>query len=117
MTLGLIIFYYLVAASVDVLDKVLLTARKIRPLSYTFYTVVTGLLLLVIWPWNFEGLGALAISLDVLSGAFFSLVIYVFFKALSQGEVSRVVPFIFALVPVMDMLLAAITGRNALSLK
>ena len=39
---------------------------------------------------------------------------YVFFKALSQGEVSRVVPFVFGLVPVFDILISLVTGRNIL---
>lgn len=111
----LIISYYFIAAIVDVMDKVLITARKLRPLSYTFYTVVTGALLLVIWPWVFESISTSRILLDISSGLIFSLTIYVFFKALSQGEASRVIPFIFALVPLTDILISQITGRNILT--
>lgn len=98
------------------MDKFLITARKLEPVKYTFYTVVTGLIFLVIWPWNYYSLGAHSIFLDLLSGGVFSLAIYVFFKALSRGEVSRVVPFVYGLVPVFDILISAVTGRNILKI-
>lgn len=113
----LIIFYYFIAAAVDIMDKFLLSARKIRPLSYTFFTVVTGLVLLVVWPWNYQAIAGQAVFLDLLSGVLFSLAMYVFFKALSEGEVSRVVPFIFAIVPLTDLLMGLLFGRNVLTVK
>lgn len=114
MTYYLIIFYYLLAAAVDLMDKFLISARKIRPLSYTFYTVVMGALLLVLWPWNYEHITFNAALLDVFSGLVFALCMYVFFRALSEGEASRVIPFVFGIVPVTDLLLGAISGRNSL---
>jgi drug/metabolite transporter (DMT)-like permease len=117
MSYFLIIFYYFISAGVDVIDKFLLSKRKIRPLSYTFFTVVTGLILLVLWPWNFEAISAYDIGLDLLSGVLFTLAIYTFFKALSRGEVSRVVPFIFAIVPLTDILIGLLFGRNLLNIK
>ncbi len=112
----LIIFQYLVQAVVDLLDKFLITVRKIEPVSYTFYTVVTGALLLFAWPWAFHSLPPKFIFLNLFSGAFFALTMYVFFKALSQGEVSRVVPFVFGLVPVFDIAISLLTGHNLLKL-
>lgn len=103
-----IILLYASFAVVDILDKFLLTARKILPASYTFFTVVTGAGLLVIWPWVYEVVPAKSIILNLLSGAYFSLAMYVFFKLLSFGEVSRVIPFVFGLVPAFDVLLSAI---------
>jgi len=114
MIILLTIFQYLIQAVVDLMDKFLITARRLEPVKYTFYTVVTGALLLVLWPWNFFVLPARFVYLDLFSGAFFVLAMYVFFKALAQGEVSRVVPFVFGLVPVFDILISLATGRNAL---
>jgi uncharacterized membrane protein len=114
MIILLTIFQYLIQAVVDLMDKFLITARKLEPVKYTFYTVVTGLVLLAAWPWSYYSLPAHFIFLCMLSGAMFSLAIYVFFKALSQGEVSRVVPFVFGLVPVFDILISVLTGRNIL---
>lgn len=116
MIILLIIFQYLVQAVVDLMDKFLITARKIEPISYTFYTVVMGALIIVLWPWNFSPLPVKYIFLDLFSGVFFALAMYVFFKALAQGEVSRVVPFVFGLVPVFDILIALATGRNILTI-
>jgi uncharacterized membrane protein len=114
MIILLTIFQYLIQAVVDLMDKFLITARKLEPVKYTFYTIVTGLVLLVVWPWNYYAASGHQILLLMLSGAAFSLAIYVFFKALAQGEVSRVVPFVFGLVPVFDILISLITGRNIL---
>ncbi|MDR3642117.1 MAG: EamA family transporter [Candidatus Doudnabacteria bacterium] len=110
----LTIFQYLIQAVVDLMDKFLITARKLEPVKYTFYTVATGALLAVLWPWNFAVIPLKFIVLDLFSGAFFSLAMYVFFVALSQGEVSRVVPFVFGLVPVFDVVISLITGHNSL---
>ncbi|MBI5530846.1 MAG: hypothetical protein HY918_05145 [Candidatus Doudnabacteria bacterium] len=111
----LAIFQYAVQATVDLMDKFLISTRKIEPLAYTFYTVVMGLLIVLIWPLTYFSLPIKFILLNLLSGAFFSLVMYVFFKALSQGEASRVVPFVFGLVPVFDILISITTGRGILT--
>lgn len=111
------ILLYFSFAVVDVMDKFLLTKRKIHALSYAFFTVVTGAALLVAWPWVYESLPAKFIGLNLLSGAYFALTMYVFLKALSYGEASRVVPFVFALVPVFDIFFSWIFKNNALTPK
>lgn len=116
MIVALSIVQYFLLAVTDVLDKFLISQRKILPASYTFWTVVTGVLVIVVWPFTYFALPLRLILLNLISGAFFSLTLYVFFKALSQGEVSRVVPFVFGLVPVFDLLIASLTGRNVLHL-
>ncbi len=116
MIIFLTIFQYLIQSITDIMDKFLISKRKIEPVSYTFFTVVTGMVLLVAWPWVYESISGSRILLNLLSGAIFSLSFYVFFTTLSKGEVSRVVPFIFGLVPVFDLIIGTITGRNVLSL-
>lgn len=110
------IFQYFFAAVIDIFDKFLISKRKIEPVAYTFFTVVLGAALLVIWPWVYEPLPLKAIAINWSSGVIYALTMYFFFKALSQGEVSRVIPFVFGIVPVFDVLIAWITGRNILSL-
>lgn len=112
----LIIAQYFVAAVVDVFDKFLISKRKIEPIAYTFFTVLLGLLYLAAWPWTYAPLPFPVILVNLFSGLIFALALYVFFKAISQGEVSRVIPFVFGLVPAFDMLFVWLTGRNALSL-
>jgi len=116
MIILLTIFQYLVQATVDLMDKFLITARKIEPVSYTFYTVVTGAILVVLWPWVFSAVPGRTIILDLFSGVLFSLAMYVFFICMSEGEVSRVVPFIFGLVPVFDLLINFVTHNNPLEI-
>jgi uncharacterized membrane protein len=110
-----IIFLYGSFAIVDLFDKFLISTRRIRPLQYAFYTVVTGAVLLLAWPWAYYQIPAKFIFWNLLSGAYFGLVMYVFYKVLAHGEVSRVVPFVFGLVPVFDILISTITGRSHLS--
>lgn len=105
MLIFLTIFQYFVQAAVDVADKFLITKRKIEPFAYTFYTVVTGAALLVIWPFVYKTIPVRNIGLNIFSGAWFSLSFYVFYRALSKGEVSRVVTFVFGLIPVFDILI------------
>ena len=58
MIIFLTIFQYLIQAVVDLMDKFLISAQRLEPVKYTFYTVVTGLVLLFIWPWNYYPLPA-----------------------------------------------------------
>jgi uncharacterized membrane protein len=112
----LIILQYLVASVVDVFDKFLISKRKIEPFAYTFFTLALGLSYLVIWPWVYEPLPFREILVNLSSGLIFAFTLYMFFKTLSEGEVSRVIPFVFGLVPAFDMLFVWLTGRNALSM-
>lgn len=117
MVIFLTFFHYFIAAFVDGLDKFLISKRKIKAVNYTFFTVVSGLAVVVLWPWVYESLSSGKIFLSLLSGAFFSLTLYLFFRALEDGEVSRVVPFIFGLVPVFDLVISQVTSKNSLEIK
>jgi|GEM_PF-1723038 len=115
MIAALAILQNAIAAVVDVMDKFLISKRKIEPVSYTFFTVVTGAVVLLAWPWVFAHVSVRTVLLDLGAGALFSLAYFIFFKTLAEGEVTRVVPFIFGLLPVFDLLLSALTGRNILT--
>ncbi len=103
-------------AVVDVLDKFLISKRKVEALSYTFYTIVTGLFILLLWPFQFAHISNYYLILSLLSGALFSLAIFVYFKALEQGEASRVIPFVYGLVPLFDIFIQVLIGKNILTL-
>ena len=115
MLIFLTIFQYLLQTISDVLDKFLISKRKIEPVNYTFYTVVTGALLLLAWPWFYHSVSAGSVWLSLFSGAWFSLAMYVFYLALAQGEVSRVVPFVYGLVPLFDIILQGLFGLGRLT--
>ena len=109
-----IVLLYASFAAVDVMDKFLISKRQIRPLAYAFFSLITGALLLIIWPWVYQALPGKFIGLNLLSGAYYGLVMYVYFRVLSLGEVSRVVPVVFGLVPVFDLLFSLFVKRHQL---
>jgi uncharacterized membrane protein len=115
MVILLSIFQYFLQTVTDVMDKFLISKRKIEPVNYTFYTVVTGLVLLIAWPWFFARESPGYILLAMLSGAVFSLAMYVFYVALQDGEVSRVVPFVYGLVPLFDIVFGLIDHKAFLT--
>lgn len=58
----------------------------------------------MVWPFNFIEIPTDKVLLNIFSGVIFSLAIYLFFKALSAGDASRVVPFVFAFSTVFDFI-------------
>ena len=116
MFILLSILHYFMVAAVDIFDKFLISGKKILPYTYTFLTMVSGLVLLVMWPWVYAPASTSTILWNLFSGVLFALAYYLFFKALSQGEVSRVVPFVFGIMPIFDILLAMLFGVNQLLL-
>jgi uncharacterized membrane protein len=116
MFILLTIFQYFLQTITDVLDKYLITKRKIEPVNYTFYTIVTGLFLLLLWPWYYANISAGAVGLSMFSGACFSLAMYIFYLTLSEGEVSRVVPFVYGLVPLFDIFIGIVFQKNFLTI-
>jgi len=114
MIVLLTIFQYFLQTVTDVADKFLISKRKIRPFNYTFYTIVTGVGLLVIWPWVYRATPLHYILLSLISGAAFSLAMYMFYMALAEGEVSRVVPFVYGIVPLFDVLIGVLFQKNFL---
>lgn len=108
MIIFLTIFQYLLQTVTDVMDKFLISKRKIEPVNYTFYTIVSGLILLVIWPLFYAHASLYYILLSLLAGASFSLAMYVFYCTLAEGEVSRVVPFVYGLVPLFDIVIGIV---------
>ncbi|MCL5666261.1 MAG: hypothetical protein M1383_00595 [Patescibacteria group bacterium] len=106
---------YLILAVTDIFDKFLISNRRVRAASYTFFTVVSGSVILLAWPWLYSSLPVSAILWNIFSGAWFSMAAYVFYKALEGGEVSRVVPFVYGTVPIFDLLLGWAFGRSLLT--
>lgn len=117
MAVVLVIIHYFFAAIVDVFDKFLLEKKKIVPIQYTFYTMVTGAVILLAWPFVYEPLSYWTIFWSIFSGMFMSLALYCLYLSMAEGEISRVVPFVFGLVPLFDVVVSWVSGRNALSVQ
>ncbi|MFA7286414.1 MAG: EamA family transporter [Patescibacteria group bacterium] len=99
-----------------VVDKILLSGRMQRPGVYVFFIGTLGLLGFVLLP--FGELTILPVSVLVtafIAGASFMAALLAFFNALQQGETTRVVPAVGALVPLWTILFAAVTLGETVS--
>lgn len=100
--------YFLNGLSVLV-DKFLLSHKITHPLIYIFYISLVSLVILVFIP--FTGVPKLPIFLLAsASTIFWTLGLYMLYKALTVGFVTRVVPIIGALIPVILLFYAAYIG-------
>jgi uncharacterized membrane protein len=106
---------------VFIIDKILLGGRRqaFSPLTYALYSSLFGGLVIVLLPWtHFTSFLGLIPGL-VLASAWHLLGLIFFFKALTQDEVSRVVPIVGSLVPLFTAMLGIIflgSAGNAVQL-
>lgn len=96
-------------------DKYFLSKKVHSSISYTFYVGIwsAGNCLLFIfnryiptWDWLF---------LDLVAGLLFMAALYFWYKALHQGETTKVVPIAGAFIPIFTLLLNYLVGRHYLS--
>src|SRR5260221_11764176 len=101
--------YLLNSISVTV-DKVLLTKHIPDPLVYIFYFSAFSLLAIFLLP--FTHLPPLSVfGLASLSTLLWTTGAYFMFKALQQGQVSRVIPVIGTLIPLILLLYGVYRGN------
>lgn len=85
---------YLLLAIVFILDKVVVSQSRVKPVVYTFYSTIFMFGALLALP--FFGWGML-LGIDwgwaVVSGVAFGLALWTFYKAVQYGEVSHIGPF------------------------
>ncbi len=85
---------YLFLAIVFILDKVVVSQSRVKPVVYTFYSTIFMFGVLLALP--FFGWGMLS-GVDwgwaVVSGVGFGLALWTFYKAVQHGEVSHIGPF------------------------
>lgn len=94
-----ILAYFLNGTSL-LIDKFLLTKSIPNPLTYVFYISATSLLVLLISPFT-KPPSSLAFILASASTLFWTAGIYFMFKALQVGLLSRVIPVIGTLTPLL----------------
>ena len=104
-----IIAYLLNGISVTI-DKFLLTKHSPNPLIYVFYFSLVSLLAIFFLP--FVAMPTVpAIILASVSTVLWTTGAYFLFKALMVGQVSRVIPIVGTLNPIILFLVAAFTGN------
>lgn len=108
------ILAYLFNSIAVTIDKFLLVKAIPNPLTYVFYISVFSLLILFALPFTPARLasgsvaGGLTLFLASLSTLLWTLGAYLMFKAIQIGQVSRVVPIIGALIPIILLIHAFI---------
>jgi len=104
----LAIIAYTLLALVNVIDKALLSHFIKDSRVYAFLVGAFGLLAIVLAPFGFKVLPWPLLGLALIAGVWMLLALHWFFRALSIGEVSRVIPVIGGGVPIFTTILAAV---------
>lgn len=102
------IFAYLLFAISAVIDKFLLREKQFgHPAKYAFAIGMLSLLAVVVLaPFGFFVPSFFNIGYSLVAGALFTFALLAFFKALKEGETSRIVPVQGGFVPFFTLLLA-----------
>lgn len=97
----LAIFSYFLNAVVSLADKFLLSRKVKDPFVYAFYSGILTAAVFVLWPFDFAFLPPNLTLIALLAGASFFVAIFFFYSAILAGEVSRVVPVVGGVSPVI----------------
>ncbi|MFH0906674.1 MAG: DMT family transporter [bacterium] len=81
-------------AIVFILDKFLLSKISISPIAYVFYTGILQILVLFLIPFGFALIPFKQVIISFISGALFVFAVYIAYKAIQIGEVSKITPII-----------------------
>lgn len=103
------ILAYLLNSIAVTIDKFLLTGRIPNPLTYIFYISAFSLLILLAFPFTLSP-SPFIFLLASISTLLWTLGAYLMFKAIKTGQVSRVVPVIGTLVPLLLLIHAGFFG-------
>ncbi len=109
------IIAYILLALVNVLDKVMMENFVKDARVYTFLVGVFGLLSIVLAPLGLTLLSAPLLGIALVSGIWMFFGLHWFFRALSLGEASRVIPLSGASIPTFTVLLAFIVLGDTFS--
>lgn len=114
--LEITILAYILFAISSLIDRYLLAGPLPRPGVYAFGVGFGGLLFVLLMPFGFQIPAPSQIGLSLLTGGVWILALFFMYKAVEEGEISRVAPLIGALVPVFTFLLTLFLGQANFSL-
>ena len=98
--------YFLIALEV-ILDKFLISSKRVsHPAVYAFYSGVLSLTAFAFFPFGFHLVSGGQVFLSLAAGIIFVYAILALFFAFREGEASRVIPVVGAIVPVVTYLLS-----------
>lgn len=96
-------------------DKYFLSKKVHSSISYTFYVGIWSVGNCVLFLFNRHVPTWSWLLLDLLAGLIFMAALYFWYKALHQGETTRVVPIAGAFIPIFTLFLNYLIGRHTLT--
>ena len=97
---------YLILAIVNLADKFLLDKFLPSAKAYTFLVGAMGIAVVIIAPWFLQWPGWPLLIGNILIGALFPAALLLLYKALRDGEATRIITLIGGLVPVFTIVLS-----------
>jgi len=104
----LTIVAYILFAFSALADRYLLAGPLRSPLVYTFYVSITSIFALALIPFGFFVPTLSFIGLSLAAGVTSVLALYSLHHAISQGSVSRIIPMVGALMPIITLILTLV---------
>lgn len=96
-------------------DKYFLSKKVHSSISYTFYVGIWSVGNCVLFLFNHHVPTWQWLLLDLLAGLIFMAALYFWYKALHQGETTKVVPIAGAFIPIFTLFLNYLVGRHGLT--
>lgn len=104
--LAITIFAHLLNAIVFIIDKHLVSKTVLRPIVYAFYSSIFQFVYLILIPFGFVMPENKYIAACLFTGALFTFILAVFYKAMQAAESTRVIPIVGGLTPVFTFFIA-----------
>lgn len=100
---------YFLSSLVIILDKFILSAKKVAsPPVYSFYIAILGLGVLILAPFDFSVPPVEKIVASLVSGALFTFGILALYFAIRVGQASRVATFVGAVIPFLTFIISVL---------
>ena len=107
---------YFILALVVILDKFLLSSKKIsHPVIYAFYSgILSSFAILFLFPFGWHRIGILYLCFAILAGVIFLYGLLALFYSMKKGEATRVTMVVGAVIPIVTYLLSIIVLQENL---
>ena len=102
----IIILAYFFLAIASLVDRYLLAGPLSNPGAYAFFVGLLGGLSLILVPFGFSIPNLSQIALSLLTGAAWTLALFLFYLAITKSEVSRAVPAIGGFLPLFTFFIS-----------
>ncbi|HDY72941.1 MAG TPA: hypothetical protein ENH90_02175 [bacterium] len=113
----IVILAHLLYALVFITDKYILSRPLPHPIVYAFYVGVLSIVILLLVPFGFYFPSRLELGFILLAGIAQVAGWVFFYKALSKGEVSRIIPFVGGFIAIFVLILSKFFLKEHLAIQ